>query len=115
MFYPLTAFLTLFANILQNPKGSYVEADSRLMNIIADFFFISMTDYDDTPLELAGRVFHKLSSITAQFLAKILSQKRATKRGYEMAQDEPPVQEHNNRESHTSVSQGQFYRFFMPH
>jgi hypothetical protein len=51
MFYPLTAFLTLFANILQNPKGSYVEADSRLMNIIADFFFISMTDYDDTPLE----------------------------------------------------------------
>jgi hypothetical protein len=44
------------------------------MDIIATFFSVAVAGGDDTPLELAGKVFQKLSSITMQFLAKISSQ-----------------------------------------
>jgi hypothetical protein len=104
IFYPLSAFLTLFANILQNPKDSYVEADNRLMNIIADFFSVALVDRHDTPLELAGKVFQKLSSITTTFLAKTSSQKPRTKRAYDNAEYESSAPTHINGTPSTFVS-----------
>ena len=82
------------------------------MDIIAALFSGAVAGGDDAPLELAGKVFQKLSSITMQFLTKISSQHRATKRGYEGLFDDPPASEGNKTNSEPVVSPSNNSIFF---
>jgi hypothetical protein len=60
------------------------------MNIIANFFSDRPAGDDDTPLELAGKIFQKLNSIVTKFLAKTTRHKSAMKRRFDTVQDDAP-------------------------
>ena len=69
----------LFSNTLQNPADPCVEADRRLMDIIANYLSKSIRGYN-TPASIAVKIFQKLNHVSAEFLAKRASQNRGTKR-----------------------------------
>ena len=69
----------LFSNTLQNPADPCVEADRRLMDIIANYLSKSICGYN-TPASIAVKIFQKLNHVSAEFLAKRASQNRGTKR-----------------------------------
>ncbi|KFZ19729.1 hypothetical protein V502_03488 [Pseudogymnoascus sp. VKM F-4520 (FW-2644)] len=89
VFYPLSAFLTLFANILENLNDSYVDSDVGLMNMIEKFLLQAAEERFETPRVMVKRVFAKLTSITAKFLARNVSRSRPVKRGHEDLTNEP--------------------------
>ncbi|OBT40737.1 hypothetical protein VE00_09779 [Pseudogymnoascus sp. WSF 3629] len=93
VFYPLSAFLTLFANILENPNDSYVDSDVGLMNMIEKFLSQAAEERFETPRVMVKRVFAKLTSITAKFLARNASRSRPVKRGHEDLTNEPSKSE----------------------
>jgi hypothetical protein len=70
LYYPLSGFLTLFANILQNPQDSQVASDLKLMGYITSFLSPSVVQL--SPLTAsASIIIRELSNIAAKFIEKI--------------------------------------------
>lgn len=70
LYYPLSASLFLFANILSNPRGQHAASDLRLMNLISSFITRSVqpgTSFAATP---TVSVFKELCSIATNLLAR---------------------------------------------
>ncbi|KAK6509596.1 hypothetical protein TWF481_004332 [Arthrobotrys musiformis] len=61
-YYPITALITLFANILQNPQDQNAKTDLKLMGIVIDF----MNKIDEEERARCG--FEKLIYITEEFV-----------------------------------------------
>lgn len=70
LYHPLSGFLTLFANILQNPRGPDAVADLELMKHVTEF--ISPLVTEDSPFFLLAstRLLSQLELVAAQLLAK---------------------------------------------
>ncbi|KAI9730852.1 MAG: hypothetical protein M1834_005570 [Cirrosporium novae-zelandiae] len=83
LYCPFSAFITLFAHIIQNPQDSHVESDNELMDAIARLFLPLPNEANDSIKALARKVFEKLRSIIVRFLSKVSSQNKASKRDYE--------------------------------
>ncbi|EWC44067.1 hypothetical protein DRE_01419 [Drechslerella stenobrocha 248] len=60
-YYPVTALITLFANILQNPQDSNAKTDLKLMGVVVQF----LTKIDEQERTRCG--FEKLIYITEEF------------------------------------------------
>ncbi|EED20142.1 fungal specific transcription factor, putative [Talaromyces stipitatus ATCC 10500] len=70
LYYPVSALVTLFANILQNPQDARVRSDIKLMNIVVNFLSMLGTD------ESNGSV-RRMLSVCAEFerIAKVVLDK----------------------------------------
>ncbi|TGJ71367.1 hypothetical protein EYR41_003333 [Orbilia oligospora] len=61
-YYPVTALITLFANILQNPQDANAKTDLKLMGVVIDF----LNKIDEEERARCG--FEKLIYITEEFV-----------------------------------------------
>ncbi|KAF2728004.1 hypothetical protein EJ04DRAFT_120312 [Polyplosphaeria fusca] len=70
IYFPVTALVTLFANILQNPQDTRSRSDMRLMNLVVNF--LSMLNSDDENSSVK-----RMLSVCAEFerIAKIVLDK----------------------------------------
>lgn len=70
IYYPVSALVTLFANILQNPQDSRARSDLKLMNLVVSFLGLLCTDEEN------GSV-RRMLSVCAEFerIAKIVLDK----------------------------------------
>ncbi|MCJ1399994.1 hypothetical protein MMC11_003197 [Xylographa trunciseda] len=74
LYYPLSASLVLFANILSNPQDQHAASDIYLMNLITSFITHSVqpgTSFADTP---TLSMFKELYSIATRLVARIAPQ-----------------------------------------
>ncbi|KAF2805206.1 uncharacterized protein BDZ99DRAFT_466855 [Mytilinidion resinicola] len=70
IYYPVSALVTLFANILQNPQDTRARSDLRLMNLVVGFLSLLCTDEEN------GSV-RRMLSVCAEFerIAKVVLEK----------------------------------------
>jgi hypothetical protein len=65
--YPLSGFLTLFANCLQNPQDSQLSSDLELMDLVTSFFSPSLVQV--SPLIVtASVIFRELGNLATEFV-----------------------------------------------
>ena len=72
-YYPLSAFLTLFANILKNPLDSYVLTDVHLLGIINSSLSPGLRASGSSVASLMIDIFEKMRSIASAYVEKMLS------------------------------------------
>lgn len=81
LYFPLSAFLLLFANLLQNPQDSYIEGDLKLMELVTSFLTPSSIPLSPYSTPASIQMFHQLYRIAVKFVEKSNSQdKRKVKR-----------------------------------
>lgn len=69
MYYPLSGFLTLFANCLQNPRDSQVASDLKLMEFVTSCFSPMMVHV--SPLAATTSIiFRELLDLATRFVDK---------------------------------------------
>ena len=69
-YYPLTASLTLFANILQNPSASTAAADLSLMNRVTRILVDSLSSSCNPKAAIHLKIFKEIIRTAAQFVAR---------------------------------------------
>jgi hypothetical protein len=74
LYWPLSGFLTLFANLLQNPQDSYIPSDLKLMK--SAISFLQPKTGRSTPFSAGGviQIFTELGNVAEKFLAKVNAQ-----------------------------------------
>lgn len=70
LYYPVSALVTLFANILQNPQDARARSDIKLMNLVVNFLSMLVTD------ESNGSV-QRMLSVCSEFerIARVVLEK----------------------------------------
>ena len=70
LYYPVSALVTLFANILQNPQDARVRSDIRLMNQVVNFLAVLSVDEETNGIK-------RMLSVCTEFerIAKIVLEK----------------------------------------
>ena len=70
LYYPVSALVTLFANILQNPQDARVRSDIRLMNQVVNFLSVLSADEETNSIK-------RMLSVCTEFerIAKIVLDK----------------------------------------
>lgn len=66
--HPLSGFLTLFANILQDPQGPTAATDLQLMRIVTIFISPVVTEESPFTLVAAIRLLRQLEMVATQLL-----------------------------------------------
>jgi hypothetical protein len=66
LYYPLSGFLTLFANILQNPQDSQVVSDLKLMDLVTSYFSPQMAQVSQLSAT-AALIFREVVNVAAEF------------------------------------------------
>ena len=70
IYYPLSAFLLLFANLLQNPQDSYIENDLKLMELVISFFTPSVVPLSPFSTPASIEMFCQLYKVAVKFVEK---------------------------------------------
>lgn len=69
MYYPLSSFIILFANTLQNPRDSYVASDLRLMSYVTSLLNPIVENSPFTGITFL-KFFTELSNVALKFVEK---------------------------------------------
>lgn len=81
-YYPLTASLTLFANILQNPRDPQALSDIELMKSVTTFLSGFFDDKSYLESTLVIKIFLEVNRLAAEYVEKCRMQgTQAPKRG----------------------------------
>lgn len=118
MYYPLSGFLMLFTNILQNPQDSYVASDLELMNHVASLL-TPMAPFVPFTATTSVQLFTELCRVGTKFVEKTKDMKKM-KRGLETSESNndklnfrsskpgttniPSISDMSSRTSNTMVS-----------
>ena len=70
LYYPLSAFLLLFANLLQNPQDSYVANDLKLMEVVTTFLTLSVVPLSPFSTPASIQMFRQLYKVAVKFVEK---------------------------------------------
>ncbi|EED15158.1 conserved hypothetical protein [Talaromyces stipitatus ATCC 10500] len=101
LYYPLSASLVLFTNILSNPQDQNAASDVQLMNLITSFIAHSVqpgTSFADTP---TLSVFKELYGIATRLVAKV-PQRSSQKMKRQPEGDDPATMQAHYSSSSTS-------------
>jgi hypothetical protein len=71
LYHSLSAFLILFANVLQNPGDSYVPKDVELLGIIVESICPALKASGTFMPGLAAEVFEQLRLLAVQYVDKV--------------------------------------------
>lgn len=99
MYYPLSAFLILFVNCLQNPFDSYIASDVELLGLITSVLSPALPDSHPSPASTALDFFRKMKDTAKQYVAEMHSLNRRkgkrtrddTGHASEVPSQEPPL------------------------
>jgi hypothetical protein len=70
LYYPVSALVTLFANILQNPQDTRARSDLKLMNHVVDFLSMLCTDENNTAVRRMRDICSEFERISKVVLDK---------------------------------------------
>lgn len=83
MYYPLCAFLTLFANTLQNPQDECAIPDLDLMDLVITFLSPIIVQVSPLSATTTHQIFQELAKVARNFVEKTRSGSgKKTKRGH---------------------------------
>ena len=84
LYYPLSSFLLLFANLLQNPQDSYIANDLKLMELVTTFLTPSAVPLSPFSTPASIQMFHQLYKVAVKFVEKNNSRDtKKAKRGHD--------------------------------
>jgi Fungal specific transcription factor domain len=86
LYFPVSALVTLFANILQNPQDPRARADLKLMNLVVNFLSILATDEENGSVKRMFGVCTEFERIAKVVLDK--AEKEGSKRKRKMAPED---------------------------
>lgn len=96
LYFPLSSFLLLFANLLQNPQDSHVESDLKLMELVVSFLTQSTATLSPYSTPASIQMFHQLYRIAVKFVEKSNAQdKKKVKRMHDDIDGEEGSQFHS--------------------
>lgn len=116
LYYPVSALVTLFANILQNPADARARSDIKLMNMVVNFLSMLVTD------ESNGNI-RRMLGICSEFerIAKVVvdknekeSHSRRKRRANDDKEDTGSSKNDSNQPEQTPTSQATPYSSFSP-
>jgi hypothetical protein len=70
LYYPLSAFLLLFANLLQNPQDSDIANDLKLMELVTTFLTPSVVPLSPFSTPASMQMFRQLYKVAVKFVEK---------------------------------------------
>lgn len=73
LYHPLSGFLTLFANILHNPRGRHAASDLHLMNLVTEFLAPLVTDASPFTLSASIRLLRELENVATRLVDRTTS------------------------------------------
>jgi hypothetical protein len=74
LYYPLSGFLILFGNLLQNPEDPYVSSDISLMELVRQFLSPSTLRSTTFNTNITLKIFTELINVARKFVDKVSSQ-----------------------------------------
>lgn len=74
LYYPLSGFLMLFANLLQNPEDPSISSDIDLMNLVLSFLSPGLLSSTPFNANVTLKIFTELVNVARKFVAKVSSQ-----------------------------------------
>lgn len=74
LYYPLSSFLILFANLLQNPEDPYIPSDVGLMDLVRSFLSASALGSTHFNANVTLKIFTELINVARKSVDKLGSQ-----------------------------------------
>lgn len=74
LYYPLSGFLTLFANILHDPEGSHTASDLQLIRLVTSFVSPLVTEASPFMLSASIRLLTELENVATRVVERANSQ-----------------------------------------
>ena len=91
LYYPLSGFLTIFANTIQNPQDPQAATDLELMEIVISYFSEPAIHVNDVTAT-AARIFEELVNVAKKYVEKTGVQlSKPMKRGHDEADPEQDI------------------------
>ena len=94
IYFPVSALVTLFANILQNPQDPRARSDVKLMNLVVNFLTMLSTDEENSSIKRMLGVcaeFERIAKVVLDRTDKESSSRRKRKSPADRA-DQPAQQ-----------------------
>lgn len=98
LYFPVSALVTLFGNILQNPNDPRARSDVRLMNLVVSFLSMLATDVENGGVKRMLGVcseFERIAKVVLDKAEKESSSKRKRKNVEQPTKNRPPQQNGN--------------------
>jgi hypothetical protein len=106
LYYPVSALVTLFANILQNPNDTRARSDVKLMNVVVNFLSTLVSDESNGSvrrmLGLCGE-FERITRVVIDKAEKDSSSKKKRKTGPDEGQMPQNIPPGNRTQSHAAA------------
>ncbi|KAJ5390048.1 uncharacterized protein N7496_001116 [Penicillium cataractarum] len=103
LYYPVSALVTLFANILQNPNDARARSDVKLMNVVVNFLSTLVSDESNGSIKRMLGLCGEFERIAKVVLDKAEKESHARKKR-KAAPDDSAAQESNEQKPQTSPS-----------
>lgn len=115
LYYPVSALVTLFGNILQNPQDPRARSDVRLMNLVVNFLSMLVTEEENGGVKRMLGVcseFERIAKVVLDKAEKDSSSRRKRKNHDDINKTKSHQQHHgappNPQISHASMMAGIF-------
>ncbi|OOQ83053.1 fungal specific transcription factor domain protein [Penicillium brasilianum] len=103
LYYPVSALVTLFANILQNPNDARARSDVKLMNVVVNFLSTLVSDESNGSIKRMLGLCGEFERIAKVVLDKAEKESHARKKR-KAAPDDSAAQESNKQNPQMSPS-----------
>lgn len=90
IYYPVSALVTLFANILQNPNDARARSDVKLMNVVVNFLSTLVSDESNGSIKRMLSLCGEFERIAKVVLDKNEKESHARKKRKNAAEDTAP-------------------------
>jgi len=101
LYYPVSALVTLFANILQNPGDARARSDIKLMNVVVNFLSTLVSDESNGSIKRMLGLCGEFERIAKVVLDKAERESHARKKR-KAAPDESEQAQRETNETHTA-------------
>lgn len=103
IYYPVSALVTLFANVLQNPTDVRVRADLKLMSVVVNFLSRICVEEDTGSIRrmyLVSREFERIAKVVLSRAEKEMSVRQRRKQEREQEKVDDNIASHSSRSPH---------------
>ncbi|KAJ5888418.1 hypothetical protein N7495_008459 [Penicillium taxi] len=102
LYYPVSALVTLFANILQNPNDARARSDVKLMNVVVNFLSTLVSDESNGSIKRMLALCGEFERIAKVVLDKAERESHARKKRKTAPEDSEPRETNNGKPAPSS-------------
>ena len=104
MYFPVSALVTLFANILQNPQDPRARADVKLMNLVVNFLSLLVTDEENGSVKRMLNVCAEFERIAKVVLDRTEKESHSRRKRRTATEEKAAADAQARPEAHTPAS-----------